>query len=192
MKVTWSELQYQTDRHVQHDGPGEFVVLQTVLPGQSERARRPRRPAKKWSSLLKPLRWLQQKLRHVMSLAEKILEAHDEVPYLIEELEDVRLEIHQCELELSEGENQLRVTIIHHCLMILHGDAEESLSTMSVLHEQVNEMMKRANDIESRGVTQKWKMWLHENLSGGAKAVHRWTRVPANPRRSNGAWTNTT
>ena len=50
-------------------------------------------------------------------------------------------------------------------------------------HVQLNFMMKTAQDIESHGVTQKRRLWLHENLNGGAKAVHRWTWVQDPPRQ---------
>jgi len=177
MKVLWCELQFMTGTRVACDGPGEYVRLIKKLPGMVAS----RRQHSSWSSVARPVKWLHMKAQHIRAVICKIVAGGPAVPYWQEELGEMRGELHDCRLSLSQGQEQCRLALIHFALLCEHEADEHLLHSVDAIRQDLHDMVARAVAHDQSEAKQKWREWLQVNLIEGARPVHKWTRMPSAP-----------
>jgi len=104
----------------------------------------------------------------------------------VQEIEDVRHDLHDPPFPLDEGSEHMRLFLVRMCLQALHPSPCESVQLqLHFLCEQldscmpsINAQATRADYDDGRDAKERWNSWIAEALLGGARRLHRWTRLP--------------
>ena len=93
----------------------------------------------------------------------------------VQEIEDVRQDLHEPPFRLDEGSEQMRQFLVRMCLQALHPSPCESVQLqLHLLCWQldscmlsINEQVTRADYDDGRDAKERWNSWIAEALLGG-------------------------
>lgn len=103
------------------------------------------------------MKWLQQKAQLIQNLLAKKLAGELFSEFLDEAIDEVRLELHQPTLALTEGQEHCRMALIHWALEAMHNPTPLIGSSLSAMTAQLVEMHEQARAIENSHIGDKWK-----------------------------------
>ena len=157
-----------------------------MRPGLQPRLRKQARlsertPSRHWQSAGKPLRWLQQRVNHVILLAGRLRQGGRAATNASIEAEELQRELRCPALPLPESTADVRRCCIDSLVAIARGDLAEVgrlQEARRVLSEQLHAMRARADAQDTGSGLQRWREWLRTDLRWGARTLHRWTRLP--------------
>jgi len=179
--AVWGDVLRACDK--QHPGgpkPGDDQEVKKVRLTFAQRTRR-------WKSYGRPLRWLRHRAQHLRCLLGKLHIARGQLADMyIQEIDDVRSDLHVPPFPLDSGGEHMRMTLIHFCLQAMHPRSHRSVADELMCLERhldasidsIAEVVARAERIDSSDATSRWTEWVAEASLRGARRLHQWAKAP--------------
>ena len=141
-----------------------------------------RSPSSAWRKLGRPWRWLQQRAQHLGVVLRGCEPGSASWQYYLVAAEDVAGELRYPPLELTEHQEHFRRQLLDAADAPREGAeaARAHYQAVCGITDALGELKGQATNKDEAESDAKWLSWIQDNLAGGARRIHRWTR-PLDP-----------